>query len=151
MVLKEFAAQVKGFEREEDLVRIARKLQPEIEFEHVGALTEIRDSAEYDLAMMCTVLQHLSDDDARRVCGVLRTLAPHGHVLLIEKTEPFHITENVTDGARFISRARSVETYADYMKPFTLVSVAPRVLEPTYPNPKPGSCMLFRSPELHSA
>lgn len=151
MVLKEFTAQVKGFEREEDLVRIARTLLPDIEFERVPALTEVRDSIEYDLAMMCTVLQHLSDDEARRVCNVLRSLAPRGHVLLIEKTDPFHITDNTTDGARFISRARSVDTYTEYMKPFTLVSVTDRILEPTYANPRPGSCMLFRSPELHSA
>jgi SAM-dependent methyltransferase len=143
MVLKEFSEVTKGFEREEELVAIARSLQPDVEFERVPALDKVPVDAEYDLAMICTVLQHLTDDEARRVCDVMKRLAPRGHVLIIEKTEPYLLTENVSDGKQFLSRARTVETYQDFMRPFRLVSVTDRVLEPTNANPRPGSCMLF--------
>ena len=148
MVLKEFASYVKGFEREQDLTRIASSLLPDIDFETVSALTAIHPTADYDFAMMCTVLQHLTDDEAKEVCGILRRLAPRGHVLLIEKTESIRITSNVTEGKQFISRARPIESYEEYMKPFLLVSVTDRLLEPTYGNPKPGKCMLFRSNDV---
>ena len=147
MVLKEFAAVTKGFEREEELVRTARTLQPDVIFERVPALTEVPIDAEYDLAMICTVLQHLTDDEARRVCDVMRRLAPHGYVLVIEKTEPNLITDNTTDGKQFLSRARTVDVYKEFMHPFRLQSVTERVLEPTNANPRPGSCMVFVSPE----
>jgi protein-L-isoaspartate O-methyltransferase len=143
MVLREFAAEVTGFEREADLVRIASALLPDIRFENVPALTAITDSQPYDVAMTCAVLQHMTDVEARQVCAMLRSLAAGGYVLLIEKTEPYLITENTADGNRFISRARSVETYEEYMKPFVLLSVTDRVVEPTCPNPRPGMCMLF--------
>jgi 2-polyprenyl-3-methyl-5-hydroxy-6-metoxy-1,4-benzoquinol methylase len=145
MVLKEFSESTKGFEREEELVQIARSLQPNIAFERVPALTEVPIDAEYDVVMTCTVLQHLTDDDARRVCDVMKRLAPRGHVLIIEKTEPNLITSNITDGKQFLSRARPVETYQEFMRPFRLASVTDRVLEPTNENPRPGSCMVFVS------
>jgi protein-L-isoaspartate O-methyltransferase len=145
MVLREFAAEVTGFEREADLVRIARALLPDIRFENVPALTAITDSRPYDLAMTCAVLQHMTDAEARQVCATLRSLAAGGYVLLIEKTEPYLITENTTDPDRFISRARPVSTYEEYMKPFVLLSATDRVVEPTCPNPRPGMCMLFGS------
>ena len=148
MVLKEFAAHVKGFEREPDLVRIASSLLPDIEFENVPALTAISAAEPYDFAMTCTVLQHLTDEEARNVCGRIREIVPRGYVLIIEKTDPFAITSNTTEGDRFISRSRTVETYQEYMKPYVLESVTERVLEPTYSNPKPGKCMLFRSDRL---
>ena len=147
MVLKEFADYVKGFERESHLVEIARTLQPDIEFECVHSLLEITEKVPYDFVMTCTVLQHLTDQEARQVCSVLQKLAPQGHILLIEKTDPFNITDNIEDGARFISRARSVETYSEYMLPYNLLMTLDRVVEPTYPNPKPGKCMLFASPQ----
>ena len=145
MVLKEFAEVTKGFEREEELVAIARSLQPDVDFERVNALTEVPIDAEYDLAMICTVLQHMTDDDARRVCDVMKRLAAHGHVLIIEKTEPYLVTQNIDDPRKFMSHARAVQTYEEFMRPFRLISVTDRVLEPTNANPHPGSCMLFTS------
>lgn len=146
MVLSEFASHVKGFEREPHLVEIGRRLLPHVTFERVDALTLITDNTSYDLAMTCTVLQHLTDADARDACAVLKRLAPDGYVLLIEKTAAIGTTANAEDGAQFLSRARSVETYQKMMDPFRLVLVRDRVVEPTYFNPTPGKCMLFESP-----
>lgn len=146
MVLKEFAKFVKGFEREEHLVEIARALLPDLEFQRVEALTDIGVEAPYDLVMSCTVLQHLADREARQVCGIMKNLAPQGHILLIEKTEAFSVTNNLEDGTKFISRARSVDIYREYLEPFNLVAVRDRAVEPGYDNPLPGKCMLFVSP-----
>lgn len=146
MVLAEFADHVKGFEREPHLVDIGRRLLPGVAFERVDALTAIDDKTSYDFAMTCTVLQHLTDAEAREVCAVLRRLAPEGHVLLIEKTAAIGTTAGAEDGSQFLSRARSIETYQQMMQPFKLVLHRDRVVEPTYFNPTPGQCMLFASP-----
>lgn len=150
MVLKEFADFVKGFERESHLVAMARSLQPDIEFQRIDSLTEIAEEKPYDFAMICSVLQHLTDNEAQQVCSILQRLAPKGHVLLIEKIEEVNITENTADGRQFISRARSVETYSEYMLPYILVKTREMAVEPTYSNPKPGKCMLFSSPHLEN-
>ncbi|HSP17213.1 MAG TPA: class I SAM-dependent methyltransferase [Thermoanaerobaculia bacterium] len=150
MVLKEFADYVTGFEREQVLVDVASGLLPEITFQRVDSLATVQDEP-YDLAMICTVLQHLTDDEARRVCEALKSLARRGHVLIIEKTEPFRITTNIEQGSQFISRDRSVQTYEDYMRPFRLVRTYERHVEPSYGNPSPGTCMLFQSPDSSNA
>ncbi len=150
MVLKEFTQKVAGFEREKILVDIAKPLLPAIEFYHVESLDKISELGmqPFDFVMMCTVLQHLTDDFCQKVIEDIKRLAPMGHVLLIEKTEPIAITANTKDDTSFISRDRSVETYTMLMNPFKLAATAKRMAEPTYFNPHPGTCMLFKSPLL---
>lgn len=145
MVLKEFADQVKGFEREPELVETAAALLPDVEFERIETITNIPDTEPFDFAMTSTILQHLTDDDARGACRELRRMVPAGYVLLIEKTEEYRVSENQTDGTQFLSRARPVETYEEFMAPYKLVKTYERVVETTYSNPKPGMCMLFKS------
>jgi protein-L-isoaspartate O-methyltransferase len=151
MVLKEFAEYVKGFEREPHLVDIARSLLCEIEFECVDSLTNIEDKTSYDLVMMSAVLQHLTDATASEVCAFAKRLTPRGYILCIEKTESINITENTEDGSQFLSRARSIGEYGRLMHPYTLLEARPRVVEPTYANPRPGTCMVFVSPLAGSA
>lgn len=146
MVLKEFADDIVGFEREPHLVEAARVLLPDIRFQCVDSLAAIADTIPYDLVMTSTVLQHLSDADARQICDLMKRLAPSGLILCIEKTEEINITKNVDDGTRFISRARAVSVYEEYMHPYSLVMQRERVIEPTYGNARPGSCLLFASP-----
>lgn len=150
MVLSEFAKRVVGFEREKNLVDIAKSLLPTIEFYQVYLLDKISylNKGAFDFTMTCTVLQHLTDIYCHSILEDMKRLTPNGYVLLIEKTESIAITKNTTDENLFISRARSVEDYANLMKPYKLVSVSKRIIEPTYFNPNPGSCMLFRSPLL---
>lgn len=147
MTLKEFADEAVGFEREPQLVEVARTLLPDVRIERVESLDALPDPGPFDFAMTVTVLQHLTDEHARAVCARIKSMVPSGgHVLLIEKNEEIGTTKNTTDAAEFISRARSVETYAGYMAPFKLVHTEPRRLEPTYFNKKPGTCMLFEAP-----
>jgi SAM-dependent methyltransferase len=147
MVLAEFAGKVTAFEREEHLVDIARPLLPDVEFVRVEALASISDPDPFDLVMTCTVLQHLTDREASDVAATMRRLAPRGHVVCVEKTEAIEVTENIGDGRHFISRARSVEHYRELMHPFRLVMTRERIVEPTFANPRPGTCMVFESPD----
>lgn len=146
MTLNEYADEAVGFEREPELVEIAKTLLPSVNFVRVESLDKLPDPGPFDFAMTITVVQHLTDEHAQRVCAELKRLVPKGHVLLIEKTEAISVTENTTNEASFISRARTVETYAKYMAPYKLVHSQPRILEPTYHNPRPGTCLLFQSP-----
>jgi SAM-dependent methyltransferase len=153
MVLKEFAEKVVGFEREAHLLEMARPLLPSIDFRRVDSLDRLRgeQAEEFDFAMTCSVLQHLTDDLCRSVLSEIKNIAPKGHVLIIEKTEDIATTDNTRDGDCFLSRARSPEMYARWMAPYSLVSVSDRVVEPGYYNPAPGKCMLFKSPHCEGA
>lgn len=150
MVLEEFASKVVGFEREAYLVDIGRPLLPAVDFVRVDSLAKLSGLGKgpFGLVMTCTVLQHLTDIFCREVLEEIKAIAPKGYVLLVEKTEAVSVTANTEDGNSFISRARDVERYAEWMKPYKLISVAKRTIEPTYYISNVGSIMLFRSPSL---
>ncbi len=148
MVLKEFAKNVSGFEREKHLVDLAQRLLPDIKFYQVDGINNIDPNKVgfFDLVMVCAVLQHLTDEYCRSVISTMKKLTPDGYILIIEKTEAISVTENVTKGNEFISRARPVELYEEWMKPYALIKKKERVLENTYFNKHPGTCMLFKAP-----
>ena len=150
MVMEEYAGKVVGFEREANLLELAKELLPTIDFCKVDSLDNLSSfgRGQFDFVMTCTVLQHLTDDLCRRVLEEIKRIAPKGHVLLIEKVEDNFTTKNVTDGNAFISRARSKKIYSQWMTPYKLVSISKRIVEPGYINPNVGECMLFRSPML---
>src|SRR5580765_7917522 len=67
-VLTEFAERVVGFEREQDLLRIARSLQPSIEFRQIETLSQLpADDASFTFALVFTVLQHVPEPQVRTV------------------------------------------------------------------------------------
>ena len=146
MVLSEYAAKVVGFERETHLVDVAKILLPDIEFCQCDSLSKVDQikQGSFDFAMTWTVLQHLTDEDCRSVITAIQHLVPDGHILISEKTEEIAVTKNITDGNQFISRARPVETYKEWMKPFILVKTLKTTVENTYYNKTPGTCMLFK-------
>ncbi|MFH1641476.1 MAG: class I SAM-dependent methyltransferase [Nanoarchaeota archaeon] len=150
MVLKEFAKNVVGFERESHLVEIGRGLLPEIKFYNCNSIDNLRqyDKSLFDLVLTDTVLQHLTDEFCKKVLTEIKTIAPQGYVLLIEKTEAIRVTKNIIDGNQFISIARPVELYKEWMRPYELITTKPLILENTYSNKSPGTCMLFRSPNF---
>ncbi len=150
MALSEFADEVTGFEREKLLVDMASHAMPWIEFVNVPSLDQVGLVAKkkYDFVLTNAILQHMNDEFCQKVLDQIRLIAPEGHVLIIEKTESISVTENTSNNARFLSRARPVEMYQKMMEPYSLVKTWPRVLEPTYFNKNPGTCMLFRSDKL---
>ncbi|MBF0504265.1 MAG: class I SAM-dependent methyltransferase [Candidatus Omnitrophica bacterium] len=146
MVLKEYASKVVGFEREGHLLDVAKSLLPDIVFCQCDSLNMVdqRKLGPFDFAMTWTVLQHLTDEDCQAVITAIKHLVPNGYILISEKTQAVAVTQNVTEGRQFISRARSVETYKDWMKPYTLVKILNTSVENTYHNKTPGTCMLFK-------
>jgi SAM-dependent methyltransferase len=152
LVLRESAAYVKGYEREAGLLAIARPLLPEIVFEQISSFAEVAAPSEpFDFAMTFAVQQHLTDSDSRIACSTLRRLAPRGYVLCVEKTDEFNVSQNTSDSRKYISRARAVSMYEEFMKPFRLISTSDLVLEPGYPAPRAGSCMLFASDQIQAS
>jgi hypothetical protein len=113
----------------------------------VSELALVEDPEPYDLVMTFTVLQHLTDADARRTCARMTQLAPDGYVLLVEKTEPVAVTPAHADGRAFLSRHRAVETYTEYLHPFRLVATLPRPAGPAGDGVSTaGTLMLFAAP-----
>jgi 2-polyprenyl-3-methyl-5-hydroxy-6-metoxy-1,4-benzoquinol methylase len=146
MVLKEYADKVVGFEREPHLVDVANGFLPNIQFINVDSFDGINiiKPGPFDFAMTWTVLQHLTDDNCRSVISSIKHMVPNGYVLISEKTEQVSVTRNIADGNQFISRARSVETYEEWMKPYILIKKINSIIENTNHNKVPGTCMLFK-------
>ncbi len=89
-VLAEFASAVVGFEREASLLATARTLLPALEFVEVATLSALpAPDASAEFVMTFTVLQHMPDSHAEAVIReITRVLAPQGHVLAVEETDP---------------------------------------------------------------
>jgi SAM-dependent methyltransferase len=150
-VLGEFADQVLGLEREPQLRAIATKYigDANITVREVARLDEVGDLGPFDLTMTCTVLQHLTDEEARATLQAMKRATSGGTILLVEKSADGENVADVFDEVRekgdFLSRSRTVQTYREWLAPFELVAVADRVLEASYPG-MDGRLMLFRSP-----
>jgi ubiquinone/menaquinone biosynthesis C-methylase UbiE len=102
------------------------------------------DDASCDFVMTFTVLQHMVDEDVRRVVDeIKRVTRPGGFVLLGEKVAPGNETECADDRTLFLSRHRPVPVYQEWMAPFTLRSVRPRPAPPAWAR-NSGALMFFR-------
>jgi trans-aconitate methyltransferase len=84
-VLSEAAAEVVGFEREASLVATARALLPDLRFEVVPTLEHL--PAESSRRNSSTTAQHMTDVGRQRRRNP-RVLAPAGHLLVVEETNP---------------------------------------------------------------
>ncbi len=146
MVLKEFAARVAGFEREESLLAEARRLQPGIEWTAISDLASLPAPAgAFDFAMTFTVLQHLDDASARRTIVELQRIASGGFLLLVEETDP-GVGSELPAGAPSGTRGRSVATWDRWLSPWRRRLAFPRRIEPGYARADVGTYMLFAAP-----
>lgn len=146
MTLAEFAEEVIGIEREPALVETARSLLPDITFHQQDSILRLPtiDDASCDFVMTFTVLQHMVDEDVRRVIDeIKRVTRPGGFILLGEKVAPGNETERTDDRTLFLSRHRPVPVYQEWMAPFTLRSVRPRPAPPAWAR-NSGALMFFR-------
>jgi len=145
-VLSEVAADVVGFEREASLVAAARALLPDLRFEQVPTLEHLPAeplSAEFILTF--TVLQHVTGASARAVIGeILRVLAPAGHLLIVEETNPRLEAGDAARADLGYTRGRPVAWYRSALKPLELVATSARRIEPGYPRQDVGTYMFFR-------
>jgi len=145
-VLGEFAARVAGFEREEALLALARRLQPRVEWAAIPDLSSLpAPDGAFDFAMTFTVLQHVPDEAARRIIRELQRVAAGGFVLLVEETDASLGDDRPESWSGGLTRGRPVETWRAWMDPWTLTLSFPRAIEPGYPREDVGTYMLFRS------
>lgn len=147
-VLTEFADRVVGLEREPGLLTIARSLQPSIEFRAIEALTRLpADDSSFDFALVFTVLQHVAEPDVHDVLDQLRRIvAPVGHLLLCEETDPALEAGDRAKAYLGYTCGRPVTTYESWLSPWRLVATQRRSIEPGYPRPDVGTYMLFAGP-----
>ncbi len=144
-VLAEFAERVAGFERQPEFAAEAARLHPAAEISRVSTLENLpAPDGSFDFVLTFTVLQHLVDPVAGRVAAeIRRILAPRGHALVCEETDPGHVWGDTSDPYGMCTIGRSPEAYARLFSPLRLLASAPRVIEPTYPRPAVGTYLLF--------
>lgn len=144
-VLSEFAPAVIGFEREASLVATARQLLPTLEFVQVQTLESLPvPAASAEFVMTFTVLQHMPATQAEAVIReIARVLAPGGHVLAVEETDPGLEAGDVARADDGYTRGRPWSWYEAQFAPLKLVRMGPRVIEPGYPRADVGTYMLF--------
>ena len=144
-VLAEAAPTVIGFEREVSLIDTARRLLPSFELVHVESLESLPvDDASAQFVMSFTVLQHMPDERAEAVLGeILRVLAPGGHVLLVEETDPALEAGDPAHADLGYTRGRSWNWYEQRLPSLRLAVARPREIEPGYVRKDVGTYMLF--------
>jgi len=144
-VLSEFASVVIGFEREASLLATARQLLPSLEFVEVATLERLpAPDASAELVMTFTVLQHMPDARAEAVIReVTRVLAPGGHALIVEETDPALEAGDASNAEAGYTRGRSWSWYEARLAPLRLIRMGPREIEPGYSRPDVGTYMLF--------
>jgi len=150
-VLTEFAERVVGFEREERLLAIAQSLQPSIEFRRIDTLSRLSaDDGSFAFALVFTVLQHIPEPEVQSVINELRrVVAPGGHLLLCEETDPALEAGDRGNAERGYTCGRTVTTYEGWLAPWRLVATKPRTIEPDYPRADVGTYMLFAATDAH--
>jgi SAM-dependent methyltransferase len=147
-VLTEFAEQVVGFERETELLNIARSLQPSIDFRPIESLRRLpADPASFNLGLVFTVLQHVPEPEVTAVIDELRRIVrPDGHLLLCEETDATLEAGDRSAAHLGYTCGRPVTIYETWLAPWTLVATRRRSIEPGYPRPDVGTYMLFAGP-----
>jgi SAM-dependent methyltransferase len=146
-VLSELASVVIGFEREASLLATARDLLPSLEFVEVATLETLpAPDASAEFVMTFTVLQHMPEAGAEAVMRELtRVLAPGGHVLVVEETDPTLEAGDAANAEAGYTRGRPWSWYQARLAPLRLIRMGPRVIEPGYPRADVGTYMLFGS------
>jgi SAM-dependent methyltransferase len=144
-VLSEFAPKVIGFEREAALLATARQLLPSLEFVQVATLESLPvPDASAEFVMTFTVLQHMPDTQAEAVIReIARVVAPGGHVLAVEETDPSLEAGDTAHADAGYTRGRPWSWYEARFAPLKTIRTGPRVIEPGYPRADVGTYMLF--------
>lgn len=151
-VLTEFAERVVGFEREAGLVTIGESLQPSIDFRRIETLSRLpADDGSFAFGLVFTVLQHVPEPEVQTIIKeVQRIVAPNGHLLLCEETDPSLEAGDRANAHLGYTSGRPVTTYETWLAPWRLVATKPRTIEPDYPRADVGTYMLFAGPACSS-
>ncbi len=144
-VLTEFTDRVIGLEREQKFIEEACQLIPRVIFRQVDdlSLTPLEDQCA-DVILTFTFLQHLIDDQAKKVAKeMIRCLERKGHILICEETDEGHGAGDIHDPMGQCAIGRSAKKYSEYFHPLCLEHTKPRKVEPGYPRQNTGTYMLF--------
>ena len=147
-VLTEFSDRTYGFEREPNLVEIAKRHIRDVSIIKIDDLLDVKRLAPepLDLLMIITVLQHLTDKKNEALAKVIgETVKPGGYLLLCESTDTSNLSVQgqPTEETAFLSKPRPLDFYKSLYSDFDLVDTSERVLEKTY-DTYGGTLMLFR-------
>lgn len=155
-VALEFSSRVWGFEREESLAELASKLTQASIVNVVNLWdfpTRMGIKDEVDISYVFTVLQHMTDKDAKKVLDTMLAITKDdGFIIVGEDTDPRYHYVDKNDPKHF-TNGRSVAWYREALKPMKLWTIRPRLVEPGYksrgaPRSIVGHWMLFtRIPE----
>lgn len=133
-VLREFATEVAGFEREPHFRELARELHPEIRFPDTHDVSDLDAiDFEFDLTMTWTFLQHVHECHIKKVCKEVGGITKNFLVLCEETTHPKNTT---SDLSQHICTGRMPAEYAALFPDFRLIKVEPRPIDG-------GALMLF--------
>lgn len=147
-LLVDLAPHVTLYEREPELVRLARRLLPQAEVVEVPKLDQLPgEDQQFDLVLTFTCLQHLSEAHARAAAGEAGRMA-RLFVLIVEDTDPAYRMRDRKDQTHFTD-GRPAEWYGDALGPaWELVRREDREVEPGYSGPNghktAGEYLLFR-------
>ena len=146
VVLEEFFGRAIAVEREAELRAAAGAVHSEIEMVSAASLAAVPlgDGAA-EFAFTCTVLQHMTDEEARATLAEMRRVVRRGFILLIEGTPAY--LQGPYEAGKIFTKGRAVEDYCAMMAPWVLDFARPRHIGSTN-GPVWGSLMMFRSAEI---
>ena len=144
-VLTEVAHTVAGFEREPELLKIAKALMPDVQCYEVSRLGDLPALAEhFSLVLTWTVLQHLHDDEVVEAIKELnRVTTSTAFAILCEETAPTPPPSK--NKQQHVCIGRSVEEYARLLgDDWRFLHSEQRPKEATQKTPNVGTIMLFK-------
>lgn len=145
LVLSEFCDHVFAFEREPHFVEEASALIPRAQFTEVQSLEHLPSAdAQFDVALIFTVLQHLADSVAYNVGReISRILRPGGVLICCEETDTALLTGEISAPCGIFTIGRPVVTYEEIFYDFVLQNTKKRKIEPTNTRADVGTYMVF--------
>jgi len=145
-LLSEYSEEVIGFEREENLIKMANKLYPHLSIIKIEDLGEIQYESNYfDLVVVFTVLQHLTDNKVGKLAKeISRITKRNGFLFICEQTDSSDVFGNINDETKLLQHGRKIKEYEKIFNEYTLIKSSKRVNEPTYRRSDIGAYMLFK-------
>lgn len=133
-VLREFATEVVGFEREPHFRDIARALHPEIKFPETNDIWNLNAiDFEFDLTMTWTFLQHVHECHIKQVAKEISRITKEWLLICEETTHPKMVTNDL---GQHICTGRLPGEYQELFPDFFLIRTIKRPIDD-------GELMLF--------
>jgi len=147
-VLEEMFDEAIGFEREADLIELHRELPSPARLINVERLAKVpAPNGAFSFCFICTVLQHMLDEEVKATLTEMRRVADGGFILLIEDVGS-QVQGNYGPDSVF-TKGRTLEAYQGLMAPWELDFAKPRHMG-GLAGYIWGQFMMFRAPGVPS-